>query len=182
MGRLQNEKTIEKSPCSLVVPTVCGGGGLTAGFRGSDRVPLAIVNFSKWLNIRATYQRPRIGRTWVLMSLAKTERWCFHQTYSRLYGKGLHIKCRLFIFLEKSDDRQLWTKYSRLHPTPCNPFNVVWGPLSSPLYPPLRSNLPTLGLALNTSPHSACSTFSLFCGNVFPKWKMKNGARRRCFC
>lgn len=47
MGRLQNEKTIEKSPCSLVAPTVCGGGALTAGFRGSDRVPLAIVNFSK---------------------------------------------------------------------------------------------------------------------------------------
>lgn len=47
MGRLQNEKINEESPCTLVVSTVCGGGRLTAGFRGTDRVPLTIRNCSK---------------------------------------------------------------------------------------------------------------------------------------
>lgn len=57
MGRLWNEKVVEKSSCSLVMPQCVKGLESLLVYGSTDRVQLASGNCSKKLNIRATYQR-----------------------------------------------------------------------------------------------------------------------------
>lgn len=63
MERVQNEKIVEKSSCNSVVPTVCGGKGVTSGLMGPDGAQLAIGKCSNRLYRRVTYQRLQTGGT-----------------------------------------------------------------------------------------------------------------------